>query len=113
MSIESYNFSGSLYFCQFSLKFLAIFYDEFATIVSSGGRCPLNLFNAMSDIASQMSSNTQAIEGANNIVKSVGRVAPHISWDLMASRVTVKKAVEHLLFRAFVRYGQGRVPLSF
>ena len=99
LSADDHNWNGPLALCEFTLKFRYIFRYEFQGIVQMDGKCPENLFKAMTDVADMWCTNTQEIEGANNIVKSVGKVAPNISWELMSSRVVSKKVV----CRAIVR----------
>ncbi len=63
MSADDANSHGSLDECEFTLKFRDIFRYEFEGIVSTGGKCPQPLYDAMLDIAGMWSSNTQEIEG--------------------------------------------------
>eukprot|EP00969_Alexandrium_andersonii_P164479 7269659-Alexandrium_andersonii.AAC.1 len=37
--------------------------------------------------------DAREVEGASGVVKRIGQIAPRISWDLMASRLTIKKAM--------------------
>ena len=94
LSEEDHNWEGSICLCEFSLKFVALFRYEFQGVVSMEGKCPQVLYDAMEDIATMWCNKTQAIEGANNIVKGVGRVAPNISWELMSARGAAKKDPE-------------------
>jgi hypothetical protein len=52
--------------------------------------------------------DTQEIEGLNNTIKRVGQLAPNMSWELLAARVTIKKRVLDLQSMeerdAFVRH---------
>ncbi len=75
------------------MKFRAIFQWEFEGIVATKGKCPQQLYDAMLDVATMWCPDTQEIEGTNNIVKSVGKASPNISWELMSARVMAKKDV--------------------
>ena len=40
--------------------------------------------------------DTQSIEGMNSIIKYICALAPSISWELLSSRITIKKKVRSL-----------------
>jgi hypothetical protein len=37
-------------------------------------------------------TNSQEVEGGNSIVKHITQLAPNISWELLSSRITIKKS---------------------
>ncbi len=56
---EDFNWDGSLADCEFSLKFKDIYIVEFRLIITSGGKCPIVLYRAMTDIANLWLADTQ------------------------------------------------------
>ena len=49
------------------------------------------MFNIITDMGYMWSMDAQEIEGTNNTVQHIGRLAPHINWRLLASRIMIKK----------------------
>ena len=73
--------------CKVRQLFLVCFQHSAAT-----GLCTVQLRAFCADLFHMRACDTQELEGCNNIIKTIAKLAPNISWRLMASRVTVKKA---------------------
>eukprot|EP00959_Pyramimonas_sp_CCMP1952_P405423 8497037-Pyramimonas_sp.AAC.1 len=73
-------------------KLRALFRRELECAKDSG-TLPCHLYLLLVDIGLQWTTNTQELEGMNNVVKSIGRSAPHIGWPLLSARLTSKKDI--------------------
>ena len=74
----------------FTWKFLNHFRSDIEHAAATG------LFSQIAadfleEVAMMGSVDTQEIEGLNNSIKRIGLLAPHMSWELLASRVIIKK----------------------
>lgn len=61
------------------------------TAAANDGQCSIRLYNLIHDVSSVWEVDTQDIEGTNSIVKRLGMLAPNMTWDLLAARITIKK----------------------
>ena len=73
--------------CKVRTLFLSCFQYSATT-----GLCTFQLHLFLTELFGMWTCDTQEVEGVNNIIKTIAKLAPNISWRLMASRVTVKKA---------------------
>jgi hypothetical protein len=79
----------------FSVKFRKHYLDD----LTECGRTGILSFAChafLKDWAMLATCDTAEMEGLNNTVKRVGLIAPHMRWDLLAARVTIKKGMANL-----------------
>ena len=73
-----------------TLKLRRVFRAEIE-VAARTGLLHQGLFNLLKHLGRLWLTDTQAIEGTNNVVKHIGALAPSISWELLSARVLVKK----------------------
>ena len=73
-----------------TLKFRELFFAEIESTAADGLGHPA-VYWLIWRISERWTTNTQEVEGLNNTVKMVGKLAPFISWQLLSSRVVSKK----------------------
>ena len=71
-------------------KFCITFHRELMA-ASESGMVPAYVFDMVRDLDCMWICHTQDIEGANNQVKTIGTISPAIKWELLSSRMTVKR----------------------
>lgn len=60
-------------------------------IAANTGCLDYRLWLLLETIAQQWKMDTQEIEGVNNIIKYLMALCPALAWELLASRITIKK----------------------
>lgn len=60
-------------------------------VAADTGRCPSRLFSILVLIRSQLSLDTQEIEGANSVLQAMAKAAPTLRMGLASDRMKVKK----------------------
>ena len=83
----------------------------FRVALSNGarnGEINQQLYDVILDLSRHWLPNTRLIEGVNSIIKRICERSPHIGWQLLSSRITVK------MFIAFLKqvHGVEHAPLS-
>ena len=58
------------------------------------GRLSRSLWTCITDVAGLWLVDAQDVEGCNNQIKTITKLAPHIKWPLLSSRITAKQRVE-------------------
>ena len=65
---------------------------DFAEAAASG-MCPARLFVVASALRRKLKADVQEIEGINSLIRIQGERSPHISLELLSSRICIKKAL--------------------
>jgi hypothetical protein len=74
------------------LKLLEVFLPELEEAARHGTLHPA-LHRMLLDLGLNWKLSTQSIEGKNNTLKRLGKIAPHLGWILMSDKMTVKDVV--------------------
>ena len=77
-----------------SFKLLRLFTNGIRESAQTGKACPA-LFELLSSVAKVWRFSTRDIEGKNNTLKWMAKLAPNMDLELMSSRLTVKGAFEN------------------
>ena len=73
-------------------KLRNIFVDDL-TIAATVGECPECLYAVMIALSEMWWTDTELIEGANNIIKMLGKISPSIRHRLTSARFLIKQAI--------------------
>ncbi len=60
------------------------------------GVCDAALWRFVWDLSKLWRLDTQDIEGMNNMLKHICKIAPHIAWELLASRLVIRKSIGNI-----------------
>ena len=61
------------------------------TVAAELGTLDPTLFTLLMDVSLVWPLDTQELEGCNSVIKYVVELSPNISWQLLSSRITLKK----------------------
>ena len=73
-----------------AIKFRNLFFDEL-TEAANTGTLEIDLWDLVISIMDMWPTDTQVVEGCNNIIRTICRLSPNISWKLLSARIVSKK----------------------